>query len=420
MSTNKNPIVLDVNYVRKQFPALKKKFVFMDNAGGSQTLGKVMNRITEYLTSYDVQLGASYEVSANAGKVLEETHQTIAELINAKRPEEVVVGPSSTMLLRILSLTICSKWKKGSEIIVTNSDHEANVSCWTDLKQKGMKIKVWKVNKKTLQLEIDDLKKLISKKTKLVAMVHASNILGTINPIKKIAKVVHKAGALFCVDGVAYAPHRLVDVQKLDVDFYVFSWYKVYGPHLAVLYGRYDLLKKLDSINHYFIGKTEVPYKLQPGNFNYELTYSLAGIFEYFIQLHDYHFPEAVTVGNKKKLKKSFELIADHEARLADYFLFYLFSNPDIIIVGHTKSHKKLRVPTISFIHKKMKSSEIVEKVDPFGIGIRFGDFYAKQLINDLGLKKYDGVIRVSLVHYNTMKEVHALVKALEKVLTND
>ncbi|MFT5166801.1 MAG: cysteine desulfurase family protein (TIGR01976 family) [Saprospiraceae bacterium] len=417
MSSTENPVILDVDYVRKQFPALKNKFVFMDNAGGSQTLGTVMNRITDYLTNYDVQLGASYEVSANAGKVLNDAHQNIAEFINAKRPEEVVIGPSTTMLLRILSLTISSKWKKGSEVIVTNSDHEANVSCWTDLKKKGIEIKVWKVNKKTLQFEIGDLTKLMSKKTKLVAMVHVSNILGTINPIKKIAKVVHEAGALFCVDGVAYAPHRQVDVQKSGADFYVFSWYKIYGPHQAVLYGRYDLLKKLDSFNHYFIEKDVVPYKLQPGNFNFELTYSLAGIPEYFIQLHDYHYPEAIKESNKKKVKKSFALIAEHEARLADYLLFYLFSNPDVIIVGHTKSDKKLRVPTISFIHKKLKSTEIVEKVDPFGIGIRFGDFYAVKLIHDLGLEKYDGVVRISLVHYNTMKEVHTLVKVLEGIL---
>lgn len=417
MNSTENTIPIDIKYVRKQFPALKNKFVFMDNAGGSQTLGTVMNRVTDYLTNYDVQLGASYEVSANAGKVLKDAHQVIAEFINAKRPEEVVIGPSTTMLLRILSLTISSKWKKGSEVIVTNSDHEANVSCWTDLKKKGIVIKIWTINKKTLQFEIDDLKKLLSKKTKLVAMVHASNLLGTINPIKKIAKHVHKAGALFCVDGVAYAPHRLVDVQKFDADFYVFSWYKVFGPHQAVLYGRYDLLKKLDSINHYFIGKDVVPYKLQPGNFNFELTYSLAGIPDYFIHLHDHHFPEAIKKSNKKKFKKAFALIADHEARLADYLLFYLLGNPDVTIVGATESNKKLRVPTISFVHKKWKSSEIVEKVDPHGIGIRFGDFYAKKLVHDLGLEKKDGVVRISLVHYNTMKEVHALVKVLEGIL---
>ncbi len=417
MSQNKNPISLDIKYVRKHFPALKNKMVFMDNAGGSQTLKGVMNRITDYLTNYDVQLGASYTTSANAGKVLKKAHQTIAEFINARRPEEVVIGPSSTMLFRILSLTISSKWKPGAEVIVTNSDHEANVSCWTDLKKKGIVIKIWKVNKKTLQFEIDDLKKLLTRKTKLVAMVHASNVLGTINPIKKIAKVIHDAGALLCVDGVAFAPHRLVDVRKLDVDFYVFSWYKVYGPHQAVLYGRHELLKKLDSLNHYFIGKDEVPYKLQPGNFNFELTYSIAAISEYFKNLHDHHFPKKLSEDPKKKLQKAFALVADHEENLADYLLFYLFSNPDVVIIGQTKSSQKLRVPTISFIHKKLKSSDIVEQVDPHGIGIRFGDFYAKKLITDLGLKKYDGVVRVSLVHYNTMKEVRSLVKIFEKIL---
>lgn len=415
MASNKP--LLDIDYVRNQFPALSRKFTFMDNAGGSQTLGSVMHRITDYLTNYDVQLGASYEVSAKAGKVLDRAHQSIAQYIHAKRNEEIVIGPSTTMLLRVLSLTISSGWKTGDEVIVTNSDHEANVSCWTDLKKKGIKVSVWKVNKKTLQFELDDLKKLLNKKTKLVAIVHASNVLGTINPIRKIAKVVHKAGALICVDGVAYAPHRLVDVQKLDVDFYVFSWYKVYGPHQAVLYGRYKLLEKLDSLNHYFIGKDVIPYKLQPGNFNFELAYSLAAIPEYFTKLHDHHYPKKQDRSTPKKLEKAFELVARHEAQLADYLLFYLFGNPDVVIVGHTQSDKKLRVPTISFIHKKLKSSEIVEKVDPHNIGIRFGDFYAKKLIEDLGLTKYDGVVRVSLVHYNTLQEVNKLVNAFEQIL---
>ncbi len=417
MAPKKEAVLLNTKYIRKQFPALKKKFVFMDNAGGSQTLKSVMERIKEYLSNYNVQLGASYEVSAKAGTVLNEVHQKLARYINAKRPEEVVIGPSSTMLLRILSLTISSQWPKGSEIIVSNSDHEANISCWRDLEKKGFKIKVWKLNSKTLQFDLDDLKKLISKRTKLVALVHTSNILGTINPIKKIAKIVHNAGALICVDGVAYAPHRLIDVQKWDVDFYVFSWYKVYGPHQAILYGKYELLKKLDSINHYFIGKKVIPYKLQPGNFNYELTYSLSAIPDYFSQLHDYHYPAKTAIDERKKWERVFRLVAEHEKQLADYLLFYLFSKPDVIIVGHSKSSKKLRVPTIAFIHKKLKSSEIVKKTDPHGIGIRFGDFYAKRLIHDLGLEQYDGVVRVSLVHYNTMAEVHNLVKAFEKIL---
>ena len=200
---------LDLDFVRQQFPALKKDFIFMDNAGGSQALEGVMNRIQDYFTNYNVQLGGSYEVSAEAAVQLKKVHQQLAEYLNAKKVEEVVVGTSTTMLLRILSMSLSQQWKAGDEVIISNSDHEANVSCWTDLQKKGIVIKTWKVNPNTFEFDLDDLKTLLTEKTKLVAVVHASNILGTINPVKEFAKVVHEAGALICVDGVAYAPHRI-------------------------------------------------------------------------------------------------------------------------------------------------------------------------------------------------------------------
>lgn len=408
---------LDLSFVRKQFPALKRDFTFMDNAGGSQVLSGVIHRITDYLSNTNVQLGASYSVSQESGKRLEEATAKLAEYINAKRKEEIVVGPSTTMLLRILSLTLSQQWQAGDEIIVSNSDHEANVSCWMDLRKKGIVVKIWKLNPKTFRFDLTDLEKLLSPRTKLVTLVHASNILGTINPIKEIAKIVHQAGALICVDGVAYAPHRLVDVQELDVDFYAFSTYKLFGPHQAVLYGRYDLLHKLESFNHYFIGKEEVPYKLQPGNLNFELTYSLGAIPEYFEILHDYHFPLNININFKEKHKKSFELIAEHEEKIATELLNYLSGNKMITIIGEVTADKYKRVPTISFVHQNLKSSAIVEAIDPFNIGIRFGDFYAKKIIEDLGLVEKDGVVRVSLVHYNTIEEVRKLIKAFETVL---
>jgi selenocysteine lyase/cysteine desulfurase len=230
---------------------------------------------------------------------------------------------------------------------------------------------------------------------------------------------VHEAAALFCVDGVAYAPHRLIDVQKFDADFYVFSSYKVYGPHLGVMYGKYELLGEMDGINHYFIAKDEVPYKFQPGNLNYELTYSLLGITDYFKNLHDYHFPYVKDLDKRDKYKKSFELIAEHEQHLAKTLLDYLKSKKDIRIIGHEDGDMTKRVSTVSFIHNKFKSSELVEKVDRYRIGIRFGDFYAKKIIIDLGLVEKDGVIRVSMVHYNTFEELSTLIKAFEYILNN-
>jgi selenocysteine lyase/cysteine desulfurase len=183
------------------------------------------------------------------------------------------------------------------------------------------------------------------------------------------------------------------------------------------MYGKYDLLKKLESINHYFIGKEEVPYKLQPGNFNFELTYSLGAIPEYFEALHDHHFSSETEIDSVKKHKKSFELIADHEEKIAYELLNYLSGKAEIKIIGELKADKNIRVPTISFVHNSMKSSAIVRKIDKFNIGIRYGDFYAKKIIEDFDLEKKDGVVRVSLVHYNTLEEVRNLINALETVL---
>lgn len=407
--------MMDIDYVRKQFPALSKDFIFMDNAGGSQVLGNVIERISGYLVHHNVQLGASYKVSVEAGKKLKFATSRIADLVNARRDEEVVIGSSTTMLMRILSLSISKQWKEGDEVIVTDTDHEANVSPWMDLKEKGIVVKIWKVNKESLELDTADLKKLLNDRTKLVAVTHASNVLGTINPIKEISKVVHKAGALICVDGVAYAPHRRVDVQELDADFYTFSWYKTYGPHLAVMYGKYNELEKLDSLNHYFIGKDSIPYKLQPGNFNFELTYSTLGIIEYYEEFYNHHH-DSKKVDFHSKINSSFSLISSHEEHLAALLLDYLNEIKEIKIIGNTSPDASVRVPTISFVHANMSSDEIVEKVDEYRIGIRFGDFYAKKLIETLDLEKNNGVVRVSLVHYNTVGEVKQLIHAFRSI----
>ncbi len=409
--------MMDIDFVRKQFPALQNGFTFMDNAGGSQVLGGVVEHLSDYLLNNNVQLGASYKISAEAGRKLESTTSKISELLNASRAEEVVIGSSTTMILRILSLSISKQWKKGDEVIVTDTDHEANVSPWMDLREKGIEVKIWKVNPESLELELSDLKKLLSARTRLVAVTHASNVLGTINPIKEIAAEVHKAGALICVDGVAYAPHRRVDVQELDVDFYTFSWYKTYGPHLAVMFGKYDELLKLDGLNHYFIGKNDVPYKLQPGNFNFELTYSILGIIEYYKELYKHHYGGNET-NFREQLNRSFELIAQYEEKLASLLLDYLNSVPEIRIIGQPVSNASLRVPTISFIHKGMQSNTIVEKVDAHDIGIRFGDFYAKKLIQSLQLEDNNGVVRVSLVHYNTEEEVKKLISVFKSIFS--
>ncbi|CAM4073520.1 cysteine desulfurase-like protein [Gillisia limnaea] len=406
---------MDIKFVREQFPALKSGFVFMDNAGGSQILGRSVNYISDYLINSNVQLGASYKISALAGERLNKVAGQVARFVNAKDQKEIVIGPTSTMLLRILSLCVSDAWKERDEVIVTNTDHEANVSCWTDLEKKGIQIKIWKVNPENFELELSELEKLLSNRTKLVAVTHCSNVLGSINPIKKIAKIVRDAGALICVDGVAYAPHRKIDVQELDVDFYTFSWYKAYGPHLAMMYGKLELLIGMKGLNHYFFKPEDVPYKFQPGNYNFELTYGLRAIPEYLGEFYDHHFGLQNT-SEEEKYKESFKRIEAYEEKLAKKLLNYLNSVKEIKIIGQTTGSGLKRVPTISFIHENFKSSEIVSQTDKANIGIRFGDFYAKKLIHDLDLEKKDGVVRVSLVHYNTAEEVEKLIQVFKEI----
>lgn len=383
----------------------------MDNAGGSQTVRHAMDAIVEYLTDYDVQLGASYATSVTASKQLHLATQAIQTFVNAARTEEVIVGASSTALVRILSLCLSQTWQAGDEVIITDVDHEANRAAWMDLEKQGILVKVWHIRPDTFELHTDDLLDLMTDKTKLVCFTHVSNILGTINPITEWTRLVHEQGAMVMVDGVAYAPHRLIDVQAWDVDFYFFSTYKTFGPHQGVMYGKFEILDALPGFNHAFI-KTS-PYKFQPGNVNYELCYAMGGVVQYLCELGA---GKPVSV-NRGDLIKAYEMIANHEALLLKQLFDYLATVPAIRIIGVADSSVSKRVATLSLVHDTLDSKSIVEQVDPFNIGIRFGDFYAVKLIDNLGLREKQGVVRISLAHYNTVEEVDALIMALQKFL---
>lgn len=407
---------LQLDYVRSQFPALARDWVFMDNAGGSQTAQPVIDRIQDYLVTSNVQLGASYEVSQQAGARVELGTQTAATLLNSPSTEEVIMGSSTSMLLRILAISLSKTWQPGDEVIVTNCDHEANITPWMELEKQGIRVKVWSINPDTLEFHLEDLEPLMTDKTRLVTLTHASNILGTLNPIKAIAQFVHDRGAMVCVDGVGYAPHRLVDVQDLDVDFYVYSFYKVYGPHHAVMFGKREHLLAMPGFNHYFIGEDVIPYKFQPGGANYELSYSIAGLGDYLTQLALHHESKG-NQSARQQMQQAFDLISAHEERLSDRLLAFLTSKPNVRIIGHSTGDRACRVPTIAFLIEGVDSSTIPPQIDPHHIGIRYGDFYAKRLIQDLGLAEQNGVVRVSLVHYNTLAECDRLISLLEPIL---
>ncbi len=405
---------MDIQWVRDQFPVFQtaNDMVFMDNAGGSQTVRHAMDAITSYLTHHDVQLGASYATSVKAAEKLQSATQAIQTYMNAEHLEEVVVGPSSTALVRVLSLCLAQGWQAGDEVIITEVDHEANRSAWLALQHQGIVVKTWRIRPESMTLDTEDLMALITDRTRLVCFTHVSNILGSINPIKAWTRMVHEHGAMVCVDGVAYAPHRLIDVQDWDVDFYFFSTYKTFGPHQAVLYGKLELLTHLPGFNHDFIQST--PYKFQPGNVNYELCCAMGAVVQYLCDLGATSKRSEI---NRENLKAAYTKITDHESSLMTVLVSYLNSNPEVRIIGEVTSDPDKRVATLSMVHRNMDSQHIVEAVDPHQIGIRFGDFYAVQLIDQLGLRDQHGVVRISLAHYNTVAEVKRLVEVLQSVI---
>jgi cysteine desulfurase family protein (TIGR01976 family) len=405
---------LQLDYVRSQFPALHSDWIFMDNAGGSQIAQPVLQCIQDYLVQSNVQLGASYAVSQVAGDRVRQGDAAAAQLMNAGDPSEVIMGASTSLLLRILAICLSQTWQPGDEVIVTDCDHEANITPWLELQQKGIVVKFWRINPDTLRFHLEDLEPLLTDKTRLVTLVHASNVLGTINPIRAIAQFVHDHGAMICVDGVGYAPHRRIDVQALDVDFYVYSFYKVYGPHHAVLYGKRGHLLSMPGFNHDFIAQDAIPYKFQPGGANYELSYSITGLLDYFLDLARHHSGSTVEDDVASRLDHAFDRIASHEAALSDRLLSFLTSKPTVRIIGEPTGDRHQRVPTIAFTVDGVDSASIPPHLDDHHIGIRYGDFYAKRLIQSLDLQTCNGVVRVSMVHYNTLEEVDRLIQHLD------
>ena len=410
-------ISLDINYVKEQFPAFKdplsSKWTFFENAGGSYVPHNVISHLNKFMTSTKVQPYANFDISEIAGKNMDRATELFAEMINANK-DEIIIGGSTTMNIYVLSNAMKHFLKPGDEVIVTNQDHEANIGAWRRLKEHGAIIKEWKINPHNAELEIEDLKKILSNKTKIVAVTHCSNIVGSINNLKTIAEIVHEHNAYIIGDGVSYAPHGFPDVKDLDIDFYTFSLYKTYGPHLGLLYGKKEILNQLPNQNHEFLDG-DVPYTLNPGGPNHEELASLIGIYEYFNNLYNHHFPDKDN-SLRKKIEKINELITNHEEQIANPLLKYINSRSEIRLIGRKKIENKNRAPTIAFQFQNKSSKEVSNQLVKNGIATRNDNFYAWRCLQALGINTEDGVVRTSMVHYNTHDDVDKLIGALKKI----
>jgi len=410
-------IKLDIDFVRNQFPAFKdsicKNWAFFENAGGSYVPQSVINRLTKFMISTKVQPYAGYEMSKIAGEQMDKATKLFAEMINANK-NEIFVGSSTTLNIYVLSNAFRKFLQPGDEVIVTNQDHEANISPWLKLQDKGVIIKEWKINPITAELEINKLKKLLNKKTKIVAVTHCSNIVGSINNLKLISQIAHEHKAYVVGDGVSYAPHGFPDVKELDVDFYTFSLYKTYGPHLALMYGKYEILKKLPNQNHEFL-KEDIPYTLNPGGPNHEELVSLIGINDYFQKIYDHHFSD-LKKNIYSKIKYINNLIATHEEEIGNKLLEYINSRDDFNLIGKNKITNRNRAPTISITVKNKSSKKVSKILNDNMIATRNDNFYAWRCLEALGINTKDGVVRFSMTHYNSINDVNKLIKSLELV----
>ncbi len=406
---------LNLDFVRSLYPAKCWDWAFFENAGGSYVPESVITRVTDYMRESQVQPGASYEASAKAAGRMADGQRLMAELIGADT-DEVIIGPSTTTNIFVLSKAFAEFLNPGDEVIVTNLDHEANIGAWRRLEQHGISVKEWPVDPETERLQPETLDALLSDKTRLVCFSHCSNILGGINDAKAITRKVHDAGALVCVDGVAYAPHRAIDVKDLDVDFYVLSLYKLFGPHVSLLYAKREHLERLPGQNHYFLDD-QIPLKLNPGGPNHEFTSALVGIADYFEALAAHHLAQPPNTF-KARADAMFELMTAHEDKLAARFNDFLASKSAVRLLGAKTGNALARTPTFSFIVDGRLSSEIPPLLEASNIAIGCGRFYANRLVDALGVKNpEDGVLRISMAHYNTMDEIERLITALDGAL---
>ena len=406
---------LDIKFVRRHYPVFNNpataRWAMFENAGGSYVPRQVSDRLHHFFQFTKVQPYGPFPTSMEAGEAMERGYRAMADLLNAE-PDDLTLGPSTTMNFYVLAQAIRPLLQPGDEIIVTNQDHEANIGCWRRLKEFGIVIREWRLDPQSGELTIADLEDLISDRTRLVCFTLCSNIVGTMNDVDAICDIAHGAGALAIGDGVSFAPHQVLDVASSSLDLYLFSTYKTFGTHIGIMWGRPSVLATLIPQGHYF-NKDLPHYRFNPtGPLHAEIA-ALAGIGEYITTIYDHHFKDKEISGHAKA-SRVFNLFAEHETTQANRVLAAIKTIPGARIIGKDHATAGSRAATIALTLDTMSSSLAVKKLVDKKIAVRNGHFYALRCLEALGIDDTtEGVLRISLVHYNTEEEVARLVQGL-------
>jgi cysteine desulfurase family protein (TIGR01976 family) len=411
---------LDINTIRQQFPSLSRPAIFFDNPGGTQIAKPALDRMVTYLTDTNANHAGPFATSIASDAIIDEAHQAVADFFNANRAEEIVFGANMTSLTFHISRSLARTWNSGDTIVVTRLDHDANVTPWVlEAEDRGCQVQYVDFKLEDGTLDLDQLSKALASKPRLVAVGYASNALGTINPLKEVTGMAHASGALVYVDAVHYAPHGPIDVQDLDCDFLVSSAYKFFGPHVGMLYGKYELL---DQLSAYKVrpAPNKPPGKFQTGTQNFEGIAGLLGVLEYLEWLGENFGTGGIDMdysNRKLRLKQAMGVISAYETQLSRAMLEILEETPRITIYGPRNIDQlEERVPTFAFTLEGMTPRQVAEELGKRDIYVWSGNYYALSVTESLGVEDSGGMVRVGPVHYNTVEEIERFGEELGEI----
>ena len=415
---------LDVAAVRDHFPSLSRTIdgrsvAYLDGPGGTQVPRETIDAMGAYLTASNANSHGAFAASRETDLVLTDVHAAAADFLGAHDPDEIVFGPNMTTLTFALSRAIALDLAPGDEIVVTRLDHDANVAPWlTAAEDRGAVMRWIDIDEADCTLRYDQLEAAVGPRTRVVAVGLASNAVGTVNDVGRIAQIAHAAGALVFVDAVHGAPHLPIDVRSMQVDFLACSPYKFFAPHLGLLYGRREHLERLVAYRVRPAGD-ELPGKWETGTQNHEALAGLLGTFAYLEALGRAYGGATADADRRTSLRAAMGAIRERERGLIGPLLEGLSSVPGLDIRGITDPARlDERVPTVAFTLDGHTPRQVAEHLAQRAIATWDGDYYAYELIRRLGLAEAGGMVRVGLVHYNTGEEIDRLVDALRELAT--
>ena len=413
--------MLDVTNIRRQFPALQEAYngrpaIFFDNPGGTQVPQRVIDAMVDYFTRRNANTHGAFETSARTDAVIDEARQAAADLLGAQ-PNEIIFGNNMTSLTFHLSRSLAREIRPGDEIVVTRLDHDANIAPWMALaRDTGASLQMVDVDLENCTLDLDHLHSLITTRTKLVAVGYASNLSGTINDVKTITEWAHEADALCFVDAVQYAPHGLIDVQEIGCDFLACSSYKFFGPHVGILYGKAEHLARLTA---YKVrpASDAAPDKWETGTKNHEGLAGMTAAVDYIAELGSVYGRALFSAPRREKLQAAWLEIERYEQMLIERLIGGIQVINGARIYGITKSADwKSRVATVSIRKEGTTPQQLAEALAAENIFAWDGNCYALALSEALGVEESGGLLRLGLVHYNTLDEVDQALRVIERV----